>query len=292
MDIFYDGLYFFIFKTHRVSNLKMNELLLQRKREMEMISNQNMKKQKTTEEQKKELQKKADTEFDFSMFISNSNSFRQPVLLKSASGQLLHAVYFAATNLQFQKEKNGMETPLINRSIKVARLLQCSGNVTDENILIAAILYQTEQTFTAIRIDTLFGEHVSKYVKDVSLLQHFSKSEQLESIQKCTDGVKLIKMAIEIVSLWDILSAPKEEWILERIRGHVCWCKQVMLAAQSVNVEPYTGIFKILESLFKRQVASPLPEFEFQTCPLIPSTSAEEATCLIHFYAFCEKENQ
>ena len=57
--------------------------------------------------------------------------------------RLLHATHFVAEKHSEQRRKNCAATPYINHPIEVATHLNRVGNVTDEEILIAAILHDT-----------------------------------------------------------------------------------------------------------------------------------------------------
>ncbi|KAJ2996673.1 Guanosine-3',5'-bis(diphosphate) 3'-pyrophosphohydrolase MESH1 [Globomyces sp. JEL0801] len=79
---------------------------------------------------------------------------------------LLDAIHFACLKHSTQRRKDGAETPYINHPIGVAHILMFEGNVTDIDIVIAAILHDTiEDTDTSVdEIISRFGQRIANIV--------------------------------------------------------------------------------------------------------------------------------
>ena len=77
--------------------------------------------------------------------------------------RLLNAAAFAAEKHRTQRRKDVEASPYINHPLSVAALLAGDGRISDENLLIAAILHDTvEDTSTSLtELAEHFGEDVS-----------------------------------------------------------------------------------------------------------------------------------
>ncbi len=98
----------------------------------------------------------------FSYYQETDNTFDLPRLLK--------AVIFAATKHEGQFCKDRASTPYIIHSLNVARSLWEEGQVRDENVLVAALLYNTlKNTNTSSEeIKNEFGNTVNSTVTELT----------------------------------------------------------------------------------------------------------------------------
>ncbi len=168
-----------------------------------------------------------------------------------ASATLLRAINFAAERHRHQRRKDEQQLPYINHPIAVANLLANSGNITDEDVLIAAVLHDVlEDTETeADEIEAKFGQTVRQYVEEVtddkSLPKQTRKQLQIEHAVHASDGAKLVKLADKICNIRDMSHSPPEGWPLERRREYFDWAKSVVDALGSINSQ--------LEEIFSRE---------------------------------------
>jgi guanosine-3',5'-bis(diphosphate) 3'-pyrophosphohydrolase len=87
-----------------------------------------------------------------------------------------------------------------NHYLEVADILQNEFGITDENILIAAILHDTlEDTNTTYEeIEENFGREVAEYVKEVSHPKNYTEDEKrdyYQNLKNISEGAKMIKLA-------------------------------------------------------------------------------------------------
>ena len=75
--------------------------------------------------------------------------------------QLLRALAFAAEKHRDQRRKDAGASPYINHPIAVATVLATEGDVSDEDILLAAILHDTVEETTFSEIEEQFGAAVA-----------------------------------------------------------------------------------------------------------------------------------
>ena len=82
----------------------------------------------------------------------------------------LQALDFAAHKHSNQRRKDPAKTPYINHPIAVANILLSEAGITDESVLIAALLHDTvEDTDTTFdEIDQRFGTVVRDIVAEVT----------------------------------------------------------------------------------------------------------------------------
>ncbi len=165
--------------------------------------------------------------------------------------KILQAASFAAKKHTGQKRKDGVE-PYINHPLEVANLLANVGQVTDEDILTAAILHDVleDTDTTAGEITNLFGKAVCDYVleltDDKSLPKQERKKLQIEKALHLSLGAKQIKIADKISNVHDIMNSPPKDWSAERKLEYIEWAKAV--------VERLRGVNEHLESYFDKLV--------------------------------------
>ena len=154
---------------------------------------------------------------------------------------LLDALAFAADKHRNQRRKDAEASPYINHPIALADVLANEGGVTDENVLIAAILHDTiEDTETsADELRTHFGEAVTAIVLEVTDDKSLPKAErkrlQVEHAPHASREAKLVKLADKICNLRDIKAHPPRDWTLERRREYFDWALSVVDEIRGTN---------------------------------------------------------
>jgi guanosine-3',5'-bis(diphosphate) 3'-pyrophosphohydrolase len=132
--------------------------------------------------------------------------------------EIIKAARFAAEKHQHQRRKNADATPYINHPLEVAELLVVDGGVTDQEVIIAALLHDTiEDTQTTKEdIESLSGPAVRDYVLEVTDDENLSKGDQIRSIieraPRLSNGAKLIKLADKIANLRAVSNDPPSNW--------------------------------------------------------------------------------
>jgi GTP diphosphokinase / guanosine-3',5'-bis(diphosphate) 3'-diphosphatase len=167
---------------------------------------------------------------------------------------LLRALAFAAHKHRMQRRKDPDATPYINHPIAVADLLANEAGITDEVVLIAAILHDTiEDTLTTRdELRELFGEDVAAIVEeltdDKSLPKETRKQLQIERAAHASPRARLVKLADKICNVRDLHATPPASWPAERVTRYLGWAKAV--------VDNLRGTHAHLEALFDSAHAS------------------------------------
>jgi (p)ppGpp synthase/HD superfamily hydrolase len=162
---------------------------------------------------------------------------------------LLRALDFAAGKHSGQLRKSGDGTPYINHPIAVARILAEEGQVTDADVLMAAVLHDTLEDTDATREELVsqFGSVVCRLVEEVTDDKRLPKAErkrlQIEHAPHLSHGAALIKLGDKIANVRDLGRAPPPDWSIERVREYLTWAEAVIGNAPKVN--------PTLESLFQ-----------------------------------------
>lgn len=165
---------------------------------------------------------------------------------------LLKAMRFAAGKHSEQRRKDGL-TPYINHPIEVAEHLYRVGNVTDEAILIAAILHDTiEDTDTTEQeIRDAFGEQVASLViectDDKSLQKAERKRLQIVHAPHKSPGAKQIKIADKTSNLRSMLESPPRDWPYSRRLEYFKWAAEVVAGLKGVNAALDEAVEAVLE---------------------------------------------
>ncbi len=148
---------------------------------------------------------------------------------------------FAAEKHATQVRKNSAGTPYINHPIEVAEHLASVGGVTDEAILIAALLHDTieDTDTTQEEIQEAFGEEVLGLVMectDNKLLEKMERKRlQVVNAPKKSPGAKMIKISDKTCNLRSILVDPPVGWDKKRQQEYFKWAKQVVPGLLGVN---------------------------------------------------------
>ena len=162
----------------------------------------------------------------------------------------LTALAFAAYKHRNQRRKDTAQTPYINHPIAVADILLNEAGITDESILIAALLHDTvEDTETSFEeIEDRFGQMVRDIVAEVtddkSLPKAERKQAQIDHAAGLSDRAKLLKLADKTANARSMTDEPPDGWSRDRIDNYLEWGRAV--------VDQIRGHHVALESLFDR----------------------------------------
>ena len=155
--------------------------------------------------------------------------------------RLLGAISFAAEKHRYQRRKDSDATPYINHLIAVAMVLAVEGDVTDEELLLAAILHDTvEDTDTSFaELETRFGPAVAGLVREVTddktLKKEQRKQSQVDHAPSASDRAKQLKIADKICNIRDIMHHPPLHWELARRQEYLLWSSRVVTGCRGVN---------------------------------------------------------
>lgn len=174
--------------------------------------------------------------------------------MKSEYSKLLEAVSLSAKKHRFQTRKGAGAEPYINHPLEVANILANIGNVTDHEILMAAVLHDTieDTETTAEELTDLFGERVCAIVLEVtddkSLPKHERKLRQIEHAPHLSPAAKQVKLADKISNIQDVVENPPHGWTDERRAEYVEWGTQVVAGLRGVN----TGLERLFDEVVSR----------------------------------------
>jgi len=155
--------------------------------------------------------------------------------------RLLQACLFAAEKHRKDTRKNAEKTPYINHPIEVAEHLATVGKVSDEDILMAALLHDTiEDTETSEEeIAERFGEAVMELVLECTDDKKLEKLErkrlQIVNAPKKSPGAKMIKIADKTCNLRDLIFDPPKDWSTTRKKEYFEWAKKVVAGLLGIN---------------------------------------------------------
>ncbi|MBL0173907.1 MAG: bifunctional (p)ppGpp synthetase/guanosine-3',5'-bis(diphosphate) 3'-pyrophosphohydrolase [Ignavibacteria bacterium] len=154
---------------------------------------------------------------------------------------LLRALRFAADQHRFQKRKDASGSPYINHPIAVATLLAETGGITEDVLLLAAVLHDTvEDTETTLDdLAAMFGEDVASLVAEVtddkSLPKDERKELQVQHARAASPRAKQLKIADKVCNLRDVTYHPPVGWSLRRRREYFDWAERVVAGCRGVN---------------------------------------------------------
>ncbi len=161
---------------------------------------------------------------------------------------LIEALSFAAHKHRDQRRKDADASPYINHPIQLARVLVIEASVTDEQVIVAALLHDTiEDTETTDEeIRETFGAAIADIVAEVTddkaLPKHERKQRQIDHAPHASTKAKLVKLADKICNVRDLAGSPPVGWDLARRQEYFDWAKQV--------VDGLRGVSPILEKAF------------------------------------------
>jgi guanosine-3',5'-bis(diphosphate) 3'-pyrophosphohydrolase len=174
---------------------------------------------------------------------------------------LLKAARFAAQKHTKQRRKDEARSPYINHPLEVAEHLCRVGGVTDEPVLIAALLHDTieDTDTTGDELVREFGEEVVALVlectDDKSLEKRERKRLQIVNASRKSPGAKQIKIADITGNLRSILEDPPEGWPVARKLEYFQWASQVVARLKGTNSSLDEEVDKILELGIQRLTA-------------------------------------
>ena len=158
----------------------------------------------------------------------------RPDLDVAAAALVLNAAVFAA-HVHRCKTRKSDGSAYICHPLEVAEILQQRCNITDWDVIAAAILHDTVEDHPEEASDKIirekFGECVANIVAEVtddrSLSQVERKRAQLEHVGTMSRGARLVKAADMLHNLSSMLSNPPEGWSEEKITGYAAWKKLI-----------------------------------------------------------------
>lgn len=154
---------------------------------------------------------------------------------------LLRALAFAAEKHRDHRRKDANASPYINHLIAVARVLAEEGDVTDEDLLVAAILHDTVEDMDTsyAELEEQFGHRVAGIVREVTddktLAKEVRKRLQEEHAPHASAPAKQLKIADKICNIRDIVHSPPANWPAERKREYLLWTVRVVAGCREVN---------------------------------------------------------
>ncbi|XP_021693732.1 guanosine-3',5'-bis(diphosphate) 3'-pyrophosphohydrolase MESH1 isoform X2 [Aedes aegypti] len=164
-------------------------------------------------------------------------------------------INFAAVKHRNQRRLDSDKTPYINHPIGVAQILTAEGDITDFEVIQAAILHDTvEDTDTTFEeLEREFGYAVRRLVEEVTDDKTLPKAErkrlQIEHAAGTSPQAKLVKLADKIYNLRDLQRCRPEGWTEERCRDYFTWAKRVCEGLRGTN----QALEGILDEIFKQE---------------------------------------
>ncbi len=163
--------------------------------------------------------------------------------MKNNLTKLLEAAQFAARKHHGQHRKGATAEPYIVHPLGVARYLSEVGQVTDYDVLIAAILHDTleDTETTPEEITELFGAEVCGFVQEVTDDKDLPKAErklkQIEHAPNLSHSAQQVKLADKISNITDIVKNPAVGWSLETKLNYIAWGEKVVAGLRGANAE-------------------------------------------------------
>jgi GTP diphosphokinase / guanosine-3',5'-bis(diphosphate) 3'-diphosphatase len=170
---------------------------------------------------------------------------------------LTDAILFAARAHSGQSRKDN-RTPYINHPLEVMHLLLHEAEITDTEILMAAVLHDVieDTAITGTEIEERFGKRVAVIVLELTddkmLSKENRKRQQLEGIDLLSWEAKLIRIGDKICNVHDMLYRPPGEWSLERRRDYVEWAEAVVKKMPEVNQVLQKRFYELIKAAEKQ----------------------------------------
>lgn len=175
--------------------------------------------------------------------------------------RLIRALHYAAERHCHQRRKDAEASPYINHPIALLHILAVEAEVTDPDVLIAAVLHDVledcsgpGQMHLQQRRDEIRGqfgaavlELVEAVTDDKALPKAERKQAQVAHAAHLPHGAKLIKLADKTANLRDLADAPPANWPKERLDQYYRWAGEV--------IDVVRGAHAGLEALFDRAAA-------------------------------------
>jgi guanosine-3',5'-bis(diphosphate) 3'-pyrophosphohydrolase len=157
------------------------------------------------------------------------------------SGKFLEALAYAADKHSTQRRKDAAATPYINHPILVARVLMREGGLSDESLLIAAILHDTveDTDATVDEIRGKFGPEVASLVGEVTDDYRLPKTEhkrmQVEHAPHASVAARQLKIADKICNVRDLAHSAPWEWPASRLLEYLEWSEAVVAGCRDAS---------------------------------------------------------
>jgi len=156
---------------------------------------------------------------------------------------ILEALEFASVKHRDQRRKDADASPYINHPIALANVLAGESGVTEDVVLVAAILHDTleDTQTTPEELREHFGAKIAGIVEEVtddkSLLKADRKRLQIEHAATISREAKLVKLADKICNVRDVADHPPAKWDLARRREYFEWAKAVVDNLRGTHAE-------------------------------------------------------
>lgn len=154
---------------------------------------------------------------------------------------LIRALDYSARQHTTQRRKDAAQTPYINHPIALIKVLAIEADITDPDVLAAAVLHDTVEDTSTEEADLrrLFGERIANIVMEVTddtaLFTDERKRLQVERAPTKSAAAAMVKLADKISNLRDVADNPPRSWDLNRRRAYFDWAKAVVDRLPSVN---------------------------------------------------------
>lgn len=154
---------------------------------------------------------------------------------------LTDALSFSAERHRDQRRKDRYATPYLNHPIALLDVLVREGQVTDIEVLVAALLHDTiEDTATTEQeLAEQFGVRVAALVMELTDDKSLPKAErkrlQVEHAGDASHKARLVKLADKVVNLRDLAANPPSDWPLERRQQYFDWAAAVLVGLRGTH---------------------------------------------------------
>lgn len=155
--------------------------------------------------------------------------------------RLFTALEFAAHKHRHKRRKDADASPYVNHLIAVTRILAAEGGVTDDALLVAAVLHDTvedtETTFEELEraFDAEIAALVREVTDDVRLVKDVRKQRQIDRAPQLSSRAKALRIADKIANLRDLMARPPVHWPIERKQTYLRWAEQVVAGCRGLN---------------------------------------------------------
>lgn len=155
---------------------------------------------------------------------------------------IVRALDFAAKKHRDQRRKDHAASPYINHPITLVTILVNEAHITDENVIVAAILHDTieDTDTTPEEIENNFGKHIRSIVEEVTddrrLPRNERKELQIQHAPHLSKEAAMVKLADKIANLRDLKSSPPLNWSNDRKKDYLIWAQKVIAGIKNPNL--------------------------------------------------------
>jgi guanosine-3',5'-bis(diphosphate) 3'-pyrophosphohydrolase len=166
---------------------------------------------------------------------------------------LLRALEYAADRHRNQRRKDMGQTPYVNHLIAVADLLANVGDVSDPEVLAAAVLHDVVEdagvsnTEVAERFGAAVASLVAEVTDDKSLSHDERRKRQIVHASELSARAKLIKLADKIANVTDVIERPPAYWSRRRCVEYLAWSAAVVAGCRGANAGLERRFDEVLE---------------------------------------------